>query len=85
MKNLDVSIKAARNSKNSDLVKYLDAHAEDLFTSEASSESERTKLMEEINAGLAVQFFFSFSRQKSVSSNNTDVFKIAALEAGTKS
>tara|TARA_B100001287_G_scaffold185709_1_gene156703 strand:+ start:1234 stop:3243 length:2010 start_codon:yes stop_codon:yes gene_type:complete len=80
LKKLDVSITAARNSKNSDLVKYL-GELKDLFT-EASSESERTKLMEEINA--VSSSIFSALVGKSPSSNDTDALN-AAITAGTKS
>lgn len=80
LKKLDVSITAARNSKNSDLVKYL-GELKDLFT-EASSESERTKLMEEINA--VSSSIFSALVGKSPNSDNTDALN-AALKIGTKS
>ena len=80
LKKLDVSITAARNSKNSDLVKYL-GELKDLFT-ESSSESERTKLMEEINA--VSSSIFSALVGKSPNSNDTDALN-NALKIGTKS
>tara|TARA_Y100001978_G_scaffold103086_3_gene92241 strand:- start:3589 stop:5502 length:1914 start_codon:yes stop_codon:yes gene_type:complete len=80
LKKLDVSITAARNSKNSDLVKYL-GELKDLFT-EASTESERTRLMREINN--VSDTIFSALVGKSPSSNDTDALN-NALTAGTKS
>ena len=80
LKKLDVSITAARNSKNSNLVKYL-GELKDLFT-EASSESERTRLMNEINN--VSDTIFSALVGKNPSSNNTDALN-NAITAGTKS
>jgi len=80
LKKLDVSITAAKNSRNSDLVKYL-GELKDLFT-EASTESERTRLMREINN--VSDTIFSALVGKSPSSNDTDALN-NALTAGTKS
>lgn len=80
LKKLDVSITAAKNSRNSDLVKYL-GELKDLFT-EASSESERTRLMREINN--VSDTIFSALVGKSPSSNDTDALN-NAITAGTKS